>query len=1098
MSDEFWQNKIRAFLHDPPDKILKIQNHEKRRNEILGNELKFRKDRGVGRVISLSDEMASSLQRIDIEKVKDKRHSSTFYRKHGENYIFVGEPQLRHPITGEVKYYGALNSILPKDETSDNYDTEFDSILNSFKNVEIEAFNELIAVSDSFKDRYFVIWRYYLELLRQKIIKKFGNESIADEFLNLTAYTLSPDHTLFDHADATSAIYGALSEERKPALLMFKLSPVQDFIKNARKERDLWAGSHLLSFLTFKAMKVIVDEFGPDAIVFPHLRGQPFFDKEYEGEFKDIHEEIRNGELKEKLKIANIPNKFLAIVGFKSRNEFERLKLKVVKSVEDTIREIFEYAWNKTITKEILEKTKDELTKLEEKAEREGRDVERYEEALKELERILDNLEGNNLKDYKTRYQQLAEKYFRITIEVLEVPFDSLGDKEESYRKLKEFVKSLRLPEKTEKKYIEWIKLLESFGTYPARPFDLYSLMFELLEEVVAVESRKFEKVEGKNSYKCSLCGEVEAICGENYTLMKALWSEIRRRNPFLIKKNEHLCPICLVKRFYHEWLNEKGWEVEAGFDSVSEVAMRKKVEFVRDKTVTHLDVLKEKDVSELKWLEKYGIEPEKIRKLRDKYRNLDNAFKDLLILLITKVYKGKSLPKELTSRLITDDVEFFYKEKLTLDNLLEEYGFPRFDEIRKEVKDNSTLKEVERKKARIESLIFEITSLLDGLKFEPEKYYAILIMDGDNMGKMLMGDEMKPVKEYLHPMVLNYLPEKAKKIVEETTRLITPATHSAISRALAHFSINIVPDVVKNNNRGELIYAGGDDVLALLPIDSALACAYKVQSNFRKDWNGWNILPAKTMSAGILIVHYKHPLYDALDKARSLEKKAKELGRDCVAVGYLSRSGSYDEVVFNWSLIGKLKESVADYSILDLIIRSKQKERKQPYISERISYDVVSKIENLPNDVDAIEQFLKYELSRHYYDEKDRKKEVLEKLVSSVIECARRVRVTLSREELECVLGRELKGELKKSDVKRVNDIIKSIVRECINECPNVKDSLRSGINSKNGLEELFGIIDDNVCKELDGLILKKQVKGFFILLKILVDCNAELRCSP
>ena len=49
------------------------------------------------------------------------------------------------------------------------------------------------------------------------------------------------------------------------------------------------------------------------------------------------------------------------------------------------------------------------------------------------------------------------------------------------------------------------------------------------------------------------------------------------------------------------------------------------------------------------------------------------------------------------------------------------------------------------------------------------------------------------------------------------------------------------------------------------------------------------------------MIVHYKHPLYDALDKVRELEGKAKDLGRDAIAVGYLARSGSYDEVIFNW-----------------------------------------------------------------------------------------------------------------------------------------------------------------------------------------------------
>ncbi len=1106
-----WNEKLIAFLHDPPDKALKILNHEERAKKLLSSvQLNWKKIK--------ADEISSSLQRIVFES-SGKEPSSDFYAKSSGKYVHVGYPVLKHPITECKKGYENLNRFCDYLRKTYGY-SKLDEFIKDVLNVEIDCLKELW--SNGRKNGYFRVWNCYKEVLKKRLVEllrrkwsifikaTFGENnsiynSLADEMVNLPAETRCSDHTIWDHLDATSTIHGATLNGRKPALLMFKLAPVQDFIKNARKERDLWAGSHLLSFLTFQAIKNVVDEFGPDAIVFPHLRGQPFFDKAYENYFGDIH--IRNGELKKKLKIANIPNKFLAIVGFKDESDIKELREKVVKSVEDTIGKIFKYAWERILPDEstqdsILNNVKKELTKLKEKAERENisRDVERYEKALKELERC-----SNNLENYKACYQQLAEKYFRITLEILEVPFDNLGDRKESYRKLKEFVKSLGLPEKTESKYVEWIELLESFGTYPARPFDLYSLMFELLEEVIAVESRKFEKIVGfektdddckdKGGYKCSLCGEAEAICGKNYTLMKVLWSEIGRRNPFLIKKNEHLCPICLVKRFYHEWLNENGWEVDAGFESVSEVAMRKNVEFVRNKTVTHLDILKDKEISELERLEEYGINPEKIRKLHSKYEALDNVFKELLSLLITEVYKGKSLPKELISRLITDDVEFFYKEKLTLDNLLEEYGFPRFDEIRKVIEDDSTLKEVERKKARIESLISEITRLLDELPFEPEKYYAILIMDGDNMGKMLIGDEMKYVKEYLHPKVFRHLPEEAKKKVEKTKRLITPATHSAISRALAHFSINVVPDVV-NTNRGELIYAGGDDVLALLPIDSALECAYEIQKKFGEKWDGWNVLPAKTMSGGILIVHYKHPLYDALDKTRLLEKKAKEMGRDCVAVGHLKRGGSYDEVVFNWSLAKKLSEVIADYSILDLMIRSKKREREPPYISERLGYDILREIDSLPNDAGAIEQFLKYELSRHYHDEKERKKRILEDLTAKIVECARRVRVTMSKEELESVL----KLTLSKADVKKVNDLVKSIVREfkeCEDNCPDVKGSLRRGINGKKGLEEQFNITDEKIYEELDGLILKKQVKGLLILLKILVDCNEELRCS-
>ncbi len=1081
MNNDFWKNKIRAFLHDPPDKAIRIQDHEKRRNEILGTELKFRKDRGIGRTIALSDETSASLQRIDLEKVNNKRLSSIFYKKHSENYILVGEPILRHPITGDIKNYETTKSILPDlpENSESEYDEKFNEILELLMEAEKYAFNNIIKLNNNHEKIYFTLWRYYPKLLKKKVAKKFKERcefeelcrQLAEEFVNLTAYTLSPDHTLFDHADATSAIYGAIYEERKPALLMFKISPVRDFIKNARKERDLWASSHLLSFLTFQAIKVIIDKFGPDAIIFPHLRGQPFFDKEYEDKFKDVPDEVRIKNIENKLKIANIPNRFLAIVGFKEQEEINDLKNEIESTIKDTICKIFNYAWSETITSDILEQVRNEL---KEKAK--GKDKEKYEKALSELDRLSGNY-----------YQRLAEEYFQITLEVLEVPFDSneLGtDKAKSYEILENFVKGLKLPKDVERKYLDWLNMLKSFGTHPARIFDLYSLMFEILEEIVGIESRKFEKVEGESAYKCSLCGELEAIGGRDYILMRVLWSKIREKDPILFKKNEHLCPICLVKRLYHKWLNEfkddkkKKWNIKAGFESVSEVALKKRSGFIKDdgnKTIelTHLDILRDGDILKLEEAKKNDekLNVEKVRKLRNKYNYLDKIFKEFLAILIINVYKNKLLPKELSERPITNSVEFFYKEKLTFDNLLEEYGFPRFDEIKKEIEDINTLKEIEQKKAYIESIISKIKTLLDELPFEPEKYYSILIMDGDNMGKMLVGDEMKPVKDYLHPEVLKYLPPEAKEKVEKTKRLITPATHSAISRALMHFSVNKVSDIVENY-RGELIYAGGDDILALLPIDSTLACAYEIQNLFGKDWDGWELLPAKKMSAGILIVHYKHPLYDALDKARSLEKKAKELGRNAVAVGYLARSGTYNEVVFNWNIVPKLGKFVE-------LIKNSEKDEK-PSLSKRIIYHVTQEVDALPNDEKALKEYLKYELSRHYKGD-----EKADDLADEIISLAKNVRVMISDEDFtDFMIG----DKIKRSLLNRINSEILGLVSKDDLTCGKLYDRLKTLLQN---------YLKGNNCdfyEKLYGLILKKQIKSLFNLLKILVDCDAEL----
>ena len=63
----------------------------------------------------------------------------------------------------------------------------------------------------------------------------------------------------------------------------------------------------------------------------------------------------------------------------------------------------------------------------------------------------------------------------------------------------------------------------------------------------------------------------------------------------------------------------------------------------------------------------------------------------------------------------------------------------------------------------------------------------------------------------------------------------VGPAMHAAISEALTNFAVHVAPRIVEKH-WGTLIYCGGDDLLALLPAGTALACAHELRLAFSGD----------------------------------------------------------------------------------------------------------------------------------------------------------------------------------------------------------------------------------------------------------------------
>jgi len=145
--------------------------------------------------------------------------------------------------------------------------------------------------------------------------------------------------------------------------------------------------------------------------------------------------------------------------------------------------------------------------------------------------------------------------------------------------------------------------------------------------------------------------------------------------------------------------------------------------------------------------------------------------------------------------------------------------------------------------------------------------YFAVLVADGDRMGATLGG-------------------------------LPTPEKHEEFSRKLADFASKTRTIVAEHH--GVAIYAGGDDVLAFLPLDTALACADTLRRALAAlDLPGSARL---TLSAGVAIGHFSEHLDRLLEHARNAEKLAKKSGRNSLAVALYTRaSGEGVRVAHSW-----------------------------------------------------------------------------------------------------------------------------------------------------------------------------------------------------
>ena len=190
-------------------------------------------------------------------------------------------------------------------------------------------------------------------------------------------------------------------------------------------------------------------------------------------------------------------------------------------------------------------------------------------------------------------------------------------------------------------------------------------------------------------------------------------------------------------------------------------------------------------------------------------------------------------------------------------------------------------------------------------------RYYSLILMDGDEMGGWLSGEKSPQIRKVLHPKIVAWHERSnGNPPALELRRPVSPALHAAISEALNRFATETAPRIVKEHN-GVVIYCGGDDLLAALPLITALECAHKLRLAF----SSFDILGDRaTASAGLVIAHEMEDLRYVLRWARDSEKRSKRARKDRVTLAVLRRSGEHSAASCRWDYLPTLGAQCASF----------------------------------------------------------------------------------------------------------------------------------------------------------------------------------------
>jgi CRISPR-associated protein Cmr2 len=960
----FWQQKLIQLFHDPLAKPFtgtpKTGKQAKVAQDLFNAFQAFNEGRKWRYLYRAADWVAAGADRPNLYTPRQKGVSPL------GTIRWPNDPLVSHPLAPDRRVRVPLaHATKERENPLENEDAEPRDVLQEQLDVVTELAKHVPDWTDAgnLREGFIVLWRR----LRDDLQADFPGDPLWGA---MPSDSRVPDHAIWDHLKVVTALAfmephtfdqdPAAEGAREPWMLRMTLGPVGRFIEQSRTTRDLWLSSYLLADLAFAAMSPFIEQYGPDCIVYPDLRGNPRADCW----LFEHYRAALGGKASPSTFAAILPESFVALVPRGGDGHLARVE-ELAKRGQGKVTE----RW-----KAYAGKVRNWFARhLEVPVDAGGVfDTIWNRQQQCPIHAVWTAVPWLPMGRLKTP-ESLRRPALPAQGEPPPIDADDAGRIAAREKRLKPWVPPEVWSRYEHARDVFAHSNLAMFQI--GRGFD-YALTHHQLSvrQALRLRTDPAPLALEEPGEKCTLCGLREALHvgeGKGDTLgarrqgARKFWS--RRQLDPDESGAERLCAICATKRFLVEadgaeetifnclWAGMKKGSVPTYRDGRARVPFPSTGTIAAQKYLA--DVVTRSDCKE----EVADI----VRACRDAgfpHTSFSHALPRLAASgeheLLNYEAEDVLFPEALDGKVLALERKARSAESLK--------------ELRKAVKalrEKTTVRQGGQDDAsnshqRIES---------------PQTRIAVIHVDGDRMGKLLLGDEEAVTarwRDVLHPEVLNRL-EKNQHLKDagwldllEARRLMGPSLHAFVNRALAAFAHRIAPFVVEQEFSGRLIYAGGDDILAIAPADEAIDLAARLQQLFssawvvdrrpegepwewrRPDWRGtydqgharqrfliplaedgvidlarpWRrsphvsetegggampagwvgeLLPllgtGASLSAGIAVGHYKTPLSVLLRRSKELLRFAKERGRSRIGFGHASRGGEKSRFALPW-----------------------------------------------------------------------------------------------------------------------------------------------------------------------------------------------------